>query len=119
MKEKKLIYNNVKKNREIYKKFNFKKIKIIKFILKYLKIISLINYNKKMENISNKFHLSFNNEYQFWINNIIDKWIIPDYKCPKCKKNSLKIKPNKNSLSNPVHLKCRSVKNDLSPICCK
>ena len=59
-----------------------------------------------MENISNKFHLSFNNEYQFWINNIIDKWIIPDYKCPKCKKNSLKIKPNKHSISNPVHLKC-------------
>lgn len=47
-----------------------------------------------MEIISNKYYLSYNNEYQFWKNNIINKWIIPEYKCPNCNKITLKIKAN-------------------------
>ena len=45
-----------------------------------------------MEAISNKYHTSYTNEYNFWMNNIINNWIIIDYKCPNCKNNSLRIK---------------------------
>ena len=61
-----------------------------------------------MQNITNKFHLSIDNEYQFWLNNIINIniWINPDYKCPNCFKLSLKIKKYIKFLSNPVKLQC-------------
>ena len=40
-----------------------------------------------MELYTNKFHLSYENEVNFWLNSIINKWIELNYDCPKCKKN--------------------------------
>ena len=60
-------------------------------------------------NTNNKFHLSYENEYYFWENNVIGKWIIIDLesqKCPSCKNTSLRFVKIKKSLSNPVILKC-------------
>ena len=34
--------------------------------------------------IDNKFHLSFENEYNFWENNVIGKWIKLDLDVKKC-----------------------------------
>lgn len=59
-----------------------------------------------MENITNKFNLSINNEYLSSLNNIINIWINPDYKCQKCHKSSLKCKYNNKFINNPVKLQC-------------
>ena len=59
-----------------------------------------------MESINNKYHIDFNNEYLFWSNFIINKWIQIDYICPSCKKKSMKIKKNSKSILNPIKLKC-------------
>ena len=64
-----------------------------------------------MELYTNKFHLSYENEVNFWLNSIINKWIELNYDCPKCKKhNSIRIK-NKKSLSNPIKLQCNNILN--------
>ena len=53
----------------------------------------------------NKYHLSLENEYNYWINFVIDKWIKQNNYCPNCKINSLKYTKTK-SLFNPVIIKC-------------
>ena len=58
-----------------------------------------------MQNHNNTYHLSYESEYNFWINNVINKWISINYKCPSCKKNSLRINKVKNSLSNQIKLR--------------
>ena len=59
-----------------------------------------------MENLTNKFHLSIDNEYNFWLNYIRNNWIFIDYKCVNCKNNSLKIIKDNKSISNPMKLRC-------------
>ena len=38
-----------------------------------------------MEPYTNKFHLSYENEVNFWLNKIINKWIEINSDCPNCK----------------------------------
>ena len=59
-----------------------------------------------MEAISNQYHINYNQEYNYWINNIIDKWINTNNTCPSCGNISLKIHKNKKSINNPIILRC-------------
>lgn len=64
-----------------------------------------------MDSYNNKFHLSFDNEVNFWLNNILNNWIKINHNCPNCGKiNSLRIRKNKKSLSNPIKLQCNNKK---------
>ena len=36
--------------------------------------------------ISN-YHITFEQEYNFWVNNVINKWIIVNYRCPNWNKD--------------------------------
>lgn len=48
-----------------------------------------------MEPYANKFHLSYDNEVNFWLNNILNKWIELNYDSPICGKlNSMRLKKN-------------------------
>ena len=59
-----------------------------------------------MQNLPrNKYHLSLENEYNYWINFVFDKWIKPINYCLNCKINSLKYTKTK-SLFNPVIFRC-------------
>lgn len=62
-----------------------------------------------MQNQNNKYQ-SIESEYNFWVNNVINKWITINYNCPNCKKNSLSINKYKKSLSNPIKLRCKDKK---------
>ena len=44
-----------------------------------------------MQPKANNYHLNFEQEYNYWVNNVINKWIIINYKFPNCKKDSLRI----------------------------
>ena len=61
-----------------------------------------------MEEINNKYHISISNEISYWENHVLGKWleINPNFNCPNCNKNSLKLFKNKKSLANPFLLKC-------------
>ena len=59
-----------------------------------------------MKSYYNKFNLLYEKEYNYWKNNIIEKWIKVDTLCPNCKNNYLKEKKYTNSIINPIKLKC-------------
>ena len=44
------------------------------------------------------------------MNNVINKWIIINYKCLNCKNDSLRIHKSNKSVSNPVKLRCNDRK---------
>ena len=59
---------------------------------------------------NNNYHISIESEYNYWLNNVINKWITINYKCPNCKKKTLSISKYKKSLSNPIKLRCKDKK---------
>lgn len=59
--------------------------------------------------ITNIIKLSYESEYNYWINNIIEKWKDLPTTCPNCDKQSLKMNKIKKSISNPIKLKCNKV----------
>ena len=59
-----------------------------------------------MESYYNKYNLIYDQEYEYWQNNILDKWIKVDILCQNCGNNSLKEKKFPNSINNPIKLKC-------------
>ena len=61
-----------------------------------------------MQNINqNKYNLNFQEEYNFWINHVIDKWIEIKNLFQNCKDITLKINKNIKSISNPVIMRCK------------
>ena len=61
-----------------------------------------------MQNINqNKYNLNFQEEYNFWINHVIDKWIEIKNLFQNCKDITLKINKNIKSISNPIIMRCK------------
>ena len=75
-------------------------------------IKNVLNFNiyVKMEIISNQYNINYIQKYNFWINNILDKWININYKCPSCNNISFRINKNKKYINNPVILRCSKTK---------
>ena len=58
--------------------------------------------------------MNIEQEYNYWVNNVINKWIIINCKCPNCQNDGLRIHKSNKSLSNPVKLRCNDRKNKKS-----